>query len=403
MNQRYSAAAFCIVCSIWSGAACAQVWSPAKTQIADTDGNLYVTANGAGPASTPSLAIGVSIGGTPVLTSGYGHVSPGGPLATADTVYHIGSVSKQFTAAAILALIEDTSGPLQPGGKSPSGAPIYLDAPLTNFMPEATGWSKTPVTLRNMLNMESGFADYVNPPLPDPLPTTQPVPPSWVLRFVLSMLHSYPSPGGNTGYAYSSTNYFLLANVIERFEQKGDVGNYNYQTYLRSRIFQPAKMTETGFIADSFPGLVVAPPGYDISTSSYAYSSWPKGAGEIATTANDLLKWHAALMGGKVIGTNALIEMLTPVGSGKYGMGWWAYVGGGYGWYWHNGVIPGYNSFDGIFVDLKTLKWVSVALLANNENVPLSNLGTCLAQLAMDPSTTEAGLGSGAKNACLLK
>ena len=270
-------------------------------------------------------------------------------------------------------------------------------------MPEAVGWSKTPVTLRNMLNMESGFADYVNPPLPDPQPTTQPVPPSWVLRFVLSMLHSYPSPGGNAGYNYSSTNYFLLANVIERFQQKGDIGNYNYQTYLRSRVFKNAQMNETGFIADLFPGLVVAPPGFDITNWSYAYSSWPKGAGEIATTANDLLKWHAALMNGKVISSNALIEAFTPVGSGNYGMGWWANMGGGYGWYWHNGQIPGYNSFDGIFVNLTTLKWVSVAVLANNYNVPLTSLGTCLAQLAMDPSTTEANLGAGAKAACLLK
>src|SRR5215831_4370469 len=112
------------------GSAQAQVWSAEKTQVADFYATLGVTPMGGKAALTPSLAVGVSIGGVPVLAKGYGHVSPGGPLATGDTIYHIGSVSKQLMAAGILALVEDTSGPVTASGKSPSGAPIALDDPI---------------------------------------------------------------------------------------------------------------------------------------------------------------------------------------------------------------------------------------------------------------------------------
>jgi D-alanyl-D-alanine carboxypeptidase len=392
--------------SLLSTSAGAQVWSGDKSQIADFYGTIAVTPQNGAAAPTPSIVLAVSINGKQVFSQGYGHVSPGGPLATGDTLYHIGSVSKQILAAAILRLIEETSGNMQPGGKSPPGAPIALDDSIVKFIPDAGMFSTGPVTLRNMLNMHSGFASYTAPPanVPDPFDTTKPIKPRELLRYVLSMLHSNPSPGGaNSPYAYSNTNYFLLANAIEFFEMKSMPGapQYNYQTWLRSRIFNKAGMTNTGFIGDAFSGTTVAPPPYDLFNSSFAQPSWPMGAGEIASTANDLLKWHAALMNGTLISGNARDIAFTPVGVGNYAMGWVAVSGAGYDWYSHNGDIPGYTSFDGIFRRQSTGDWVSVAILTNNDNVPaLANLGACLAQLAMDSATTKADLSLSAKTAC---
>jgi CubicO group peptidase (beta-lactamase class C family) len=384
------------------GSTQAQVWSAEKTQIADFYASLGVTPMGGKAALTPSLAVGVSIGGVPVLAKGYGHVSPGGPLATGDTIYHIGSVSKQLMAAGILALVEDASGPVTASGKSPSGAPIALDDPITKFVPDSGMYSTGQVTLRNMLNMQSGYVSYTeaHANVSNPFDPTKPVKTRELLRYVLSMLFSNKSPGGGKGFSYSNTNYFLLANVIEFFKAPNGDYSYNYQTWLRSRIFAKAGMSNTGFIGDSFPGALVAPPPYDLSHSSYAQPAWPKGAGEIASSVNDLMKWHAALMNASLTSVQARNLLFTPAPNSTYAMGWDTAFGGGFGWFSHGGDIPGYVSFSGIFVNFSTGKWVSVALLANNDNVPLAAYGACLAQLAMDPSTTKAGLGPAAKAAC---
>lgn len=410
MTNRPLTATIFFLTLAWSAGAQAQVWSDDKSAIADFYGTGGVTAKPGVPATAPSISIAVSINGTTVFSKGYGHVAPGQPVATGDTVYHIGSLSKQLLAASILALIEDTSVPVGAGGTSPAGAPIALDDPITKFIPDWGMTSTGPVTLRHMLNMHSGYADYTSPPASgpaDPFDPTQPRKPREILRYVLSMLYSNKSPGGAVStYAYSNTNYLLLANVIEFFKMKSMPGapQYNYQTWLRSRIFAKAGMSNTGFLGDTFPNTLVAPPPYDLSTSSFAQPSWPMGAGEVVSTVNDLMKWHAALMSGTLVSTQARNTLLTPVGAGNYAMGWFVSPSNGFKWYAHNGIIPGYQSYDGIFLNTATGAWVSVAVLINSDNgqsLPL--LAICLAQLAMDPSKTKAGLSPFAKAACGVK
>ncbi|MBI3677850.1 MAG: beta-lactamase family protein [Proteobacteria bacterium] len=406
MQSRSLATLIGLLALTWCSAAGAQVWSSDKSAIADFYGTLAVTAKPGVPAPTPSIAMAVSINGTIVFSKGYGNVGPGLPVATGNTVYRIGSLSKQILAGALLGLIEDTSGAVGPGGKSPPGAAIALDDPITKFIPDWGMTATGPVTLRDMLNMHSGYASYTAPPanVPDPFDVTKPVKPRELLRYVLSMLFSNKSPGGaNSPYVYSNTNYLLLANVIEFYKMKSMPGapQYNYQTWLRSRIFNKAGMTNTGFLGDTFANALVAPPPYNLSNSAFSTPSWPMGAGEIMSSANDLLKWHAALMKGTLVSAQARQTLFTPVGSANYAMGWVVNSGGGFNWYNHGGDIPGYVSFDGIFQNAATGAWVSVVLLANNDNVPgLSNVGVCLAQLAMDPSTTKAGLSAFAKKAC---
>lgn len=406
MQSRSPGALICLLAVTWSSAAGAQVWSSEKSAIADFYGALAVTAKPGVPAPTPSITMAVSISGGIVFSKGYGNVGPGLPVPTGNTVYRIGSLSKQILAASLLGLIEDTSGPVLPGGKSAPGAAIALDDPVTKFLPD---WGMTqtgPVTLRDMLNMHSGYASYTNPPanVPDPFDITKPVKPRELLRYVLSMLFSNKSPGGaKSPFLYSNTNYFLLANVIEFYKMKSMPGapQYNYQTWLRSRIFNKAGMTNSGFLGAAFPNALVAPPPYDLSKSPFSTPSWPMGAGEIQSSANDMLRWHAALMNGTLVSAQARKTLFAPVGSVSYAMGWYVTSGGGFNWYNHPGSIPGYTSFDGIFQNAATGAWVSVVLLANNDNVPgLSNLGVCLAQLAMDPSKTKAALSAFAKKAC---
>ncbi len=402
MHSRLLAFAFCLSSSLVSVGAQAQVWSAEKTLIVNAKG---AAATSGAAAFTPSIAIGISVNGKPVVSRGYGNISPGGPLANGETIYEVGSVSKQITAAATLALIEDTGGKFLADGSSPAKAPITLDMTVQNFIPDSGGWSTAPVTLRNLLNMQSGFVDYTSKPtkVTNPYDITGPVKPRDLLRYVFSMLSADPSSGGGKGYVYSNTNYFLLANVIEFFRAKNQgVTNYDYRTFIRPRIFTKAGMTRSGFVGEDVVSGTMAPPSEDVSKGEFGFPAWPKGAGEVRSTASDLLKWHAALMGDKIISAEARKIMFTNPSNGIYAMGWEVFKLGGYTWYRHSGFIPGYTAYSGIFVKDDTGDWVSVALLTNKSQLALDETAVCLAQLAMDPSTTKAGLGAVPKAACKL-
>lgn len=388
---RFVATTVTLICL--ASSAGAQQWSGDKTKIATDVANAILQQK----PTPPSVSIGISIDGVPVFAEGFGIANQfTGVKPTASTPYQIGSLTKQMTAALILSLMEGQ--PRTPVLKPVlAKAAFSLDTPLSAVLPQASAWMpKGAVKIRHLLNMQSGFHSFTNldkaaPQMPD---TTAAITPTNMMAFINLMMEVKPQafvPG--TSYEYSNTNYYLLAEVAEKIMNKGGVGRPPlYRNLLRDRIFIPAGLTETGFVNGAWntPGAAIA--ALDTANSSWNKPSWPKGAGDVTSSARDMLRWHAALMTGKVIGKESLNHMFKPVAlTGQfnglpvsYGMGWLAFSAGDLDWYSHNGNIAGFTAHDGIFVNRKTGHWVSAVILTNQSDVKLDQRTACLAQLAMD-------------------
>ena len=377
----------------------AQQWSDQKTFAVDIKAKEIMQA----PKGPPSVSIGVSINGVAQLTKGYGVADPSsGQMASALTQYQIGSLTKQFTAAGILAIIEDNHRRINYRGLVLK--PLFgLDAKLGAVLPASASWMpKGPVTIRQLLNMQSGFYNFTTlDPKASGMPDTKSgIPEPSMLDFINTMMTVRPQqfvPG--TAYDYSNTNYFLLAEAAEK-----TAGSFHAK--LNDRVFKRAGMSATGFL-DAAPatGSTARAP-YDTSKSDWNKPNWPKGAGDVVSNVGDMLKWHAALMGGKVLSPASLKEMFKPVAivdavkGIRYGMGWFVVSAGGVDWYYHNGSIAGFSSFDSILLDTKTGTWTSSVILTNQDDVKLDRVSACLVQLAMDNATQLASIGPVPKAFC---
>jgi CubicO group peptidase (beta-lactamase class C family) len=373
-------AAFCVV------PAHAQAWSPEKTTLATVKMKSLV-----GPAAgqAPGVAVGVSINGNPVFATGAGEAFPGTP-ATEATAYQVGSLTKQLTAATMLALIEKKGG-----------AAFSLETRVKDTLPDSFPFSKSGAeTIRNLLSQRTGYARYTNPPagaamVPD---GTAPIERQALRGYVYSLLRQFPAPAlpsPGSKHSYNNTNYYLASLMIEKLGGFGD-----YRDAMKQYVFQPAGMTKSGFIGAPPAGVVMAKPPYDTTKSLLNKPDWPRGAGEVISNVNDFLKWHAALMGDKLFTKKSRSTMMSPLPGDTYAMGWWTIITPPYIWFKHNGIIPGYTSYDGIFFNASTNTWVSVVVLSNNDGVLVEPLAVCLAQAAMDPSLTLNGLGAIPKSAC---
>jgi CubicO group peptidase (beta-lactamase class C family) len=229
-----------------------------------------------------------------------------GVPVSADTVFEIGSISKQFVTAAVMLLVEE--------GRLDVGDSIHEYLP---FLPSE--WLG--VTVHQLMTHTSGIPDYEEIRSYD------------VYRFrltpeeVIRIGHSRPmdfAPG--TGYYYSNTGYFILSMIVERIEGKplGQV--------LRARIFDPLGMTQTrmadpeSIIANRAAGYWVNKNGELINRNPTETSS-TLGAGGLLSSARDLARWDAALYGDELLSEASKRAMWTSVvlPSGvdtEYGYGW---------------------------------------------------------------------------------
>jgi D-alanyl-D-alanine carboxypeptidase len=249
---------------------------------------------------TPGLQVCVRRRGKVVFSEGFGKADLEWNMPmTPTSICRIGSVSKQFTAAAVLLLAQD--------GK------LSLDDKLSRFFPDFPNAER--LTLRRMLSHTAGLGNY-----------TATTPPELVWQQARTDRNSAemlelmrPSsaklifePG--TSYRYSNTGYVLLGLVIEKAADKP------YRDVLQSRLFTPFGLTRTA--VDSVTEIVprraagysnapTAPSGFE--NASFTSMTYPGGAGAIRSTCEDLCAWHAALLGGKVLQPAMLAAMLSPV------------------------------------------------------------------------------------------
>jgi CubicO group peptidase (beta-lactamase class C family) len=235
-------------------------------------------------ADTPGCAVAVIQDRTLIHAKGYGmadleHDVP----ITADTVFYIGSISKQFTASAILLAAADNQ--------------LALDDDIRTYVPSLPQLGPTPTTIRQLLHHTGGLRDYssllilAGHRLED-APTVRQALDS------LSRQRGRDFPPG-TAHQYSNTGYFLLAQAVEHATKQ------SFAAYLDAKIFAPLHMTRTRVQEDHkqvIPGRAIgyAPlaGGWQIDVRRWA----PTGDGGVMTTVLDLAKWDANFHEPKVGG-----------------------------------------------------------------------------------------------------
>lgn len=276
-------------------------------------------------------------------------------LATPETVYKIGSVSKQFIATGIMMLVQE--------GK------LKVDDNISEYL-EGTPESWKPITIRHLLTHTSGLIREA--PGFDPLKiqsdadvikTAYPLP----LRF---------TPGEK--YEYCNVGYFTLAEIIRKVSGKP------WGEYLSERLFKPLGMnaTRTTDMRDLVPNRANGYIWRDGKFQNAAIFFALRPSGAFLSTVVDLAKWEAALATQKVLSQSVLDQMWTPVklNNGKteqYGFGWQLEDVGGHKLVNHGGSLPGFRAQFARFVEDK----VTVVVLTNGDNANAFSIARGVANL----------------------
>lgn len=262
-----------------------------------------------------------------LLARGYGLADRStGRKNDAETLFNIGSLSKQFTAAAVLALAEDRKLDIH-GSIAQAVAGVPAD--------------KQAITIHQLLTHTSGIAD--GSAKADARSRGD----------VVSQILANPltSPPG-TEYAYSNDGYSLLAAIVEM------VSGEPFERVLARRLFAPADMRRTTVTWDAkvtndrvalgYGGYRAPVEGEDPRDHDGTW--WGRGNGNVLSSIEDLLKWHRALRAGRVLAAGSLAAMFTPHATAEA-----AFLSYGYGWriqttsdskrlLWHSGLDEAFSS-----------------------------------------------------------
>ncbi|ESQ79352.1 serine hydrolase [Asticcacaulis sp. YBE204] len=284
--------------------------------------------------------------GQVVLDKGYGFADRAAKTPiTPDTRFYIGSVTKQFTAAAIMLLEDD--------GK------LSVDAPVGQYLKGLpVAWRD--ISLKNLLTHTSGIPDWQQGP--EALAASaSPMTPTQMLAYVTDKPLDFPT---DTKYAYSNTNFVLLALVVEK------LGRKPFAKFVETRIFKPLNMTHSrvNVAVIGIKGYAATPGGMESATQAWDHTS-EFGDSGISTTTHDLLKWQQGLFGGKLLKPASLTRMTTAYKNtrgvdGNNGFGLIIRAPrGGLRHIHHSGAIPGFSANVAWYRDLN----MSIIILENIE------------------------------------
>lgn len=283
----------------------------------------------------PGLALLVTKDGKIVRAGGFGlaNIELQVPVKP-ETIFQSGSVGKQFTATAVMMLVEE--------GK------VGLDDPLTKYFPDGpASWNS--VTVRELLSHSGGFGDY---------PTDFNFRKDWTEPELLKLVESIPLayPAG-TKWEYSNLGYLTLGILIHR------VSGEFYGDFLQQRVFQPLGMKTTRIIseADIIPNRAA---GYRLVKGELKNQEWVAPAmnttadGSLYFSILDLAKWDAALYERKLLKPSSFDLMWTPVklktgqpNQAGYGFGWFIAERSGHRCIHHDGSWQGFETAIDRYVD----------------------------------------------------
>jgi CubicO group peptidase (beta-lactamase class C family) len=273
--------------------------------------------------------VAVVRGGDTLFFRGYGRmdVEADVPMRT-DAVFGIGSITKQFTAAAILRLRDE--------GK------LSLDDDVTKWLPDFdTRGNRVP--LRRLLDHTSGIRDVSAMPELHGLVRNADFPRDSLYALIRRQPFQFPT---GTAQVYNNSAFWLLHLVIEK------ASGMSYRRYVESRLLEPLGMTGSGFClgAENVPGRA---RGYGVRNGNVRRAppnvpTFYLGSGVLCSTAGDLVTWLQALHGGRVLSPASYAEMIRPatLGDGtptRYAMGLEVRKdANGLDYIGHSGELPGY-------------------------------------------------------------
>jgi CubicO group peptidase (beta-lactamase class C family) len=227
-----------------------------------------------------------------LLDKGYGSANLEWDIANAPTTkFRLGSITKQFTAAAILLLEEQ--------GK------LKVEDPVKKYLPDApAAWDK--ITIFNLLTHTSGIPNFTSFPeykTIEPFAKTS----AELLKLFIDKPLEFP-PGEK--WNYSNSGYIALGCIVEK------VSGESYAKFVQDHIFAPLGMKDSGY--DSHATIIERrAAGYShsehgIVNAGYIDMSIPFSAGALYSTSEDLLRWEQGLFGGKLLTAASLAKMTTP-------------------------------------------------------------------------------------------
>lgn len=304
-------------------------------------------------------AVLVARDGKVVFARGYGmanleHAIPNTP----STKFRLGSITKQFTAAAILQLQEK--------GK------LNVQDPVCKYVPECpAAWA--PVTIHHLLTHTSGIPSFTS--FPDYLKTMMIAsPPQKLLeRFRDKPLEFAPGEKFN----YSNSGYVLLGFILEK------AAGQSYDEYLRANIFAPLGMDASGYDWSStvLPGRASGyarrgESGY--ANAEFIHMTIPHAAGALYSSVEDFVKWDQALYSDKILSEASRQAMFTPF-KNDYAYGCGVRELSGHKMASHGGGINGFNTSFMRFPEDK----LCVAVFSNVEGTPVGRVARDLASIAL--------------------
>lgn len=314
------------------------------------------------------LSIGVAQGDDVLCVRGFGfaNVELNVP-ATADTVYRIGSITKEFTAVGILLLVED--------GK------ISLDDPLEQFLPEYPVKGRE-ITIMHLLHHTSGVKDFTRLPA-----YRKEIRIDASQDEVLNRFQHLPldfEPGEK--HRYSNSGYFLLGVVIEKTSGR------SFEQFVEERLFRPLELERT--YCDSptriIPDRAAGYTRWDdvLRNAPYVSLHQTTGAGNLASTVGDLLAWQRAMVNHRLLSAEASRAMMTRGrlnngGTFNYGMGLFLRKLGDHPVVRHGGGILGFRGDLAYY----PASGYTIVVLANSENAKAAEISDQIARFLIAEST----------------
>jgi D-alanyl-D-alanine carboxypeptidase len=311
------------------------------------------------------VAVAVVKGRDTLLFRGYGFADLENKVpVTPQTVFRIGSITKQFTSSAVMQLVEQ--------GK------IGLDDDIMKYLPNVPTHGRR-ILVRHLLNHTSGIPSYTDIGQPFAAVSRLDLAADSLVAIVAhdSLLFE---PG--THFYYNNTGYFMLGMILER------VTGRKYGDYVEERLFAPAGLRQTVYcdsrriIPHRAQGYERTPPG--LVNADFLSMQLPFAAGSLCSTIGDLVAWTARLSHGRVVGATSYAQMTTPVTlpSGRpmsYGFGLGSDMLAGHRVISHGGGINGFIS-QLTYLPQDSL---TIVVLSNTSPAPSSAMASAIARVVL--------------------
>lgn len=307
-------------------------------------------------ADMPGAAVMVIQDGEPVLARGYGLARlEEGMQVTPATNFRLASITKQFTATAVLMLVDRGQ--------------LSLDDTLRQHYPQYPPFADR-ITIRHLLQHTSGIEDY-EPIYGDPFP--EQIRDRGVLELLGATEDTYFDPGSE--YRYSNSAYAILASLVE------DLSGQSFADFLDENIFAPLGMQNTRAFVKGYSDVANRAWGYTVEDGQVEFadqSSWSAvlGDGGVYSSLDDLLTWDRALYDNDLLPPTLWAEAWTP-GLENYGFGWRIDEYHGHRRIHHSGSTSGFRNFMQRFPDLK----LTVIVLTNRAAPDVQPLAEKVADL----------------------